>query len=80
MTAGDKAEHQQLFETLSCVGHVASINYRLSAFNDQAKPQCLHPAHEEDVTSAVEWLVGPTSPVSKADIRVVLVGHSAGVQ
>ena len=49
----------------------ASVNYRLS-------PAVRHPAHIEDVASAVAWLHEHAARVGGDEDRIVVMGHSAG--
>lgn len=48
-----------------------SINYRLS-------PDVQHPAHIEDVTSAVSWVLDNIADYGGDPAKMTLMGHSAG--
>lgn len=72
---GDKAskdfltQKQKFFNGLGYV--VVSINYRLS-------PEVEHPAHIEDVTTAINWVEENITKYGGDPTKLVLLGHSAG--
>lgn len=55
---------------------VVSINYRLSKLSSSGQPLIQHPTHQEDVLSALQYLLSPDSPCPSNSIT--LIGHSCG--
>ena len=74
-SAGDKANPDMGSDKatyFTAHGYVyVSINYRLS-------PAVQHPAHVEDVASAVSWILDNIADYGGDPARLTLIGHSAG--
>jgi arylformamidase len=72
---GDKANRDVSIDKaryFTSQGYVyVSINYRLS-------PDVQHPAHIEDVASAVSWVLENIATYGGDPARLTLMGHSAG--
>jgi acetyl esterase/lipase len=69
---GDKAEYRLVGEQLARHGAVVAVaNYRLS-------PAVQHPAHAQDVATAVAWLHRHGAEYGGDPAQLMLVGHSAG--
>lgn len=69
-TSGDRStEMQTAWANQGIV--MVGVNYRLS-------PQYMHPAHIEDVASAISWVHDHISQYGGDPNRVSLLGHSAG--
>jgi acetyl esterase/lipase len=57
---------------------VASIDYRLTDPDEPAATRVVAPMHDEDVASAVGWLIRNSDDLGVDPGRVALLGHSAG--
>jgi len=69
---GDKENVQQKAEYFTSRGYVfISINYRLS-------PKVQHPAHVDDVATAIVWVHTNAMHYSADQNKIFLMGHSAG--
>ncbi len=69
---GDKSRVGAKAELFTGLGYVfVSLNYRLS-------PRVRHPAHIDDVTAGIAWVVGNIAEHGGDPARIGLIGHSAG--
>lgn len=69
---GDKSSFREMGRKLALNGVIAVIaNYRLS-------PKIKHPAHIQDVSSAVKWVWNNINNLRGDTTRIYLTGHSAG--
>jgi acetyl esterase/lipase len=72
LVEGDKANDQHIGQRFAQAGFVtAVVNYRLS-------PAVAHPAHVEDLATAVAWVRRSVAEHGGDPQRVFLTGHSAG--
>ena len=78
-TEGDKSEYMsdkvRLFNDAGYV--LASTNYRLTD-PTLSPPQPQHPVHDEDLASAIAWLVDNADGLGIDPDRISVLGHSAG--
>lgn len=79
---GDKSAQLEnkiaLFKSLNYV--FVSTNYRLSPFPNRLgnDDRIKYPLHNQDVVSAIAWLVENISDYGGNPDKVALIGHSAG--
>jgi acetyl esterase/lipase len=57
---------------------VASVNYRLTDVRAPAADRVMAPSHDQDLASALAWLVAESDDLGTDPHRIAVVGHSAG--
>lgn len=57
---------------------VASVNYRLTDADAPEADRIVAPTHNEDVATALAWLVDEAAALGIDEARIAVLGHSAG--